>query len=132
MPILFTVNQDKGYFTARYVGTITEEDVLRENALFLSSGEWHPGLNALVDLSEADLSVAHNPVIKRVAQYFENVLRANHANSVKTAIYAPSDFPYAIARIYEVMTEQSPQTVQVYREISEAKTWLEDHLESPE
>ena len=126
MPILFEVIQDKEYFIAKYIGTITGDDVLKEHEQFFSAGQWHPGLNALVDFSDADLSEAQNSVIKRVARYFENFLKANPTNSVKTAIYAPADFPFAIARIYEAMATQAPQTVQVFRDLSDAKTWLED------
>ena len=34
MPLTFTVNQADGYFTAKYIGTITEEEVVRGHKLF--------------------------------------------------------------------------------------------------
>jgi hypothetical protein len=53
-------------------------------------------------------------------------------HAVKTAIFAPEDFPFGIGRIYEALTPKSPQTVQVFRDISEAKRWLEGDLMLPE
>ena len=88
--------------------------------------EWHPGLNALVDLSNADLVETESDVIRRVAQYFEGVLREHGAKDIKTAVYAPEDFPFGIARVYEAMTAMSPQTVQVFRDMDKARRWLKD------
>jgi hypothetical protein len=132
MPINITVHQEAGYFLARYTGVITEEEVLREHDRFFSSGEWNARLNALVDFHGADLGEASSIVLRRVAGYFEKILKANQANGVKTAIFAPGDFPYGIGRIYEALTMKSPQTVQVFRDISEARRWLEGELILPE
>lgn len=56
MPITFSVNQDDGYLTAAYTGKITDDDLLDSWTDFFQGGNWVPGLNELVDLSQADLT----------------------------------------------------------------------------
>ena len=126
MPIEFTVNNEHGYFMAKYSGQISLEDIINTHERFFESGQWHPKLNALVDLFKADFTESSNQTIRQVAQYFENILNAHNTGNLKTAIYAPRDFPYGLARVYEAMTAMAPLYVRVFRDLQEAEKWLEE------
>ena len=125
MPIQFEINARASYFSAKYTGPITLDEIISAHEAFFQGGQWHPRLNALVDIAEADFLETSNDTIHAVAQFFENVLVSSHAAGIKTAIYAPSDFPYGLARVYEAMASLSPQTVEVFRKLDAAIKWLE-------
>ena len=126
MPITFTVNDEYGYFFSKYSGQLSLEDIVLAHEAFFKSGQWNPTLNALVDLYDADFTESSNQTIRKLAQYFESILHAHKANNLKSAIYAPQDFPYGLARVYEAMTALAPWSVRVFRDLQEAKAWLKD------
>ncbi len=125
MPISFTVNQGKGYFTAKYSGKISLEELIHEHQAFFQTGEWHPRLNALVDLQDADFTETSNQDIDHLALYFESFLKSRSTGELRTAVYAPDDLLYGLARVYEAVTTFPALTVRVFRSFEEAKEWIE-------
>ncbi|MDP6634984.1 MAG: hypothetical protein QGG42_08815 [Phycisphaerae bacterium] len=123
MPIIFTVHPDDGYYTAKYIGVVTDTGMMEDFRSFLSSGDWYPGLNELADLSEADVSAVTMPGIKNLSALIAGILQ-EHNFSPRVAVYAPRDLPYGLARVYSVHAETF-ETHCVFRDITEAREWLD-------
>jgi hypothetical protein len=114
------------------VGKITEKELLGEYKQFFEGGEWIPGSSELVDLSEADLSeISTNGVLKFVS-FNESVYKKNNVTSTKTAVYAPNDFPFGLARMYSFLADESPETVHVFRDLQTAEMWLKKNIKESE
>jgi len=124
MPIIFTVNPGDSYFVSQYKGAITHKSVLDDYKSFYASGEWIPGTNELVDLSEADLSSLTNREIDALVDDMRNFYIENNVTSLKVAIYAPETLKYGLSRIYDALSYGSPEEIEIFKDRQKAIQWL--------
>lgn len=124
MPITFTIKPELGYYISKYVGRLTDDDLIGPWKEFFESGEWVPGLNELADISELDGKEVSFDGIMRLARYLTSTLKDNCKSVIKVAVYSPHDLPFGLARMYEAMADESVQKVHVFRERGEAESWL--------
>jgi hypothetical protein len=124
MPITFSINFDDDYLIAAYTGRISDEEMLASWKGFFQGGKWVPGLNELIDLSQADLTDITADGIEQLIDYAKTVYEKYNIPSVRIAVYAPENIHYGIARMYEALTFDSPQSADVFRSIQEAESWL--------
>jgi len=124
MPIEFTVNHESSYFTTKYIGKVSEDEVIDLYTTFFEDDGWAPGLNELVDHSELDGSNLNGDGLRKIAMFASYFYKEHNISNVKTAIFAPKDLPFGLSRIYDVMTDDSPEEVGVFRDMQEAKSWL--------
>lgn len=124
MAIKISKHVDQGYFTSTFEGKVTDSELLEFYEAFVSGGEWDPSLNELVDLSRADLRGVTRDGLSELLLLANRHFKLRGVVSTKTAIYAPADLPYGIARMYATMVEQSPEEVRVFRDIDLAADWV--------
>ena len=124
MPISFHVDADSNYFISRFTGEFTDADLMNAYMAFYEGNEWRAELNELVDLGEADAAAISIDCLARLADYTEKHLRLYNIETTKTAIYAPSDLSFGLGRMYASLAAASPETVRVFRNLSDAKEWL--------
>jgi len=124
MSIEFTVEGTGGFFTARFVGGVTDEELINAYTQFFEGDEWCPGMNELVDHSEFSGNLFTTEGLQRVARFAEQHYQQHGVSAVKTAIFAPRDLPFGLSRIYEALTRKSPETVMVFRQRQNAVDWL--------
>ena len=126
MPITFSINFDDNYLIAAYSGRISDEEMLASWKGFFQGEMWVPGLNELIDLSQADLNGITANGLEQLVNYAKTVYEEHDIHSVKIAVYAPENIHYGIARMYEALTFNNPQSADVFRSIQEAKSWLKE------
>lgn len=124
MPITFELKESDNYFITKYVGIIRASELLNSWIQFLEGDNWIPGLNEFADLSEADLSELNKYDLIRLSTYVDRIYAANNINQVKVAVFAPSNLPFGMSKMYEAYSEQSSELVQVFRSKEEALEWL--------
>jgi hypothetical protein len=124
MPISFSINPKNGYSIAKFEGRISDEELLNAYKAFYTGKDWWPGQNELVDFSDADLKEITVEGMRNLAEFAESVFKAHNIPLVKTALYAPKDFPFGLSRMYEAISYESPENVRVFRDIVEAEMWL--------
>jgi hypothetical protein len=124
LPITFTVKREYGYFISKYVGRVTDEDLIEPWKAFLEGDEWVPGLNELTDISEMDGQGLTIQGLERLSEYVSSFLSENYDASIKVAIYSPGDLPFGLARTYEAISDESPETVSVFRDREKAESWI--------
>jgi hypothetical protein len=124
MPITFSINLNDGYLTAAYTGKISDEELLASWKNFFQGVEWIPGLNELADLSQADLTGITAGGLESLVSYAKRIYDKHNIRSVKVAIYAPKPLHFGLARMYEAITYNQPQSVEVFRSLQEAVSWI--------
>jgi hypothetical protein len=124
MPIIFSVHPNDGYSIARFVGVITDTEMLDHFKRFFASDDWIPGLNELADIRQADVSQVTSDGVRNLANLIEGIFQ-QHDISPKVAVYAPHDLPYGWSRMYSVEAERFESYV-VFRDFAEAKSRLHD------
>jgi hypothetical protein len=78
------------------------------------------GLFDLTDIASLDVAAESiRDAARRVAQHVDSRLEQG-----KLAIVAPRDLLFGMARMYEMLRDESPVEVRVFRERNEAESWL--------
>jgi hypothetical protein len=121
------LDQGRGVvFTA--TGMLTGEEFVRTNAEILSRDlVAEPYLYGLFDFDGVEaVSVSAND-IREVAS--RNVAESVKMPKLVVAVHATSNLTYGLARMWEILVEQSGWTTSVFRDRSEAVAWLKKEVE---
>jgi hypothetical protein len=104
-------------------GRVTANDLLAALRAFYDNA---PTLLALCDLSDADLSSLSTEELARIVQFTER--RAEVRRRGKTAITAPGNLEYGMARMYEILADAHahPVTIRAFRTREQALKWLRE------
>lgn len=132
MPILFEIDPRRSYFVSVYDGPVTDEELYDSYRALCEGGEWRPTMNELVDTSSAEMSQITGGGLRRLEEYLSGLYADSGIKSVRTAVYAPKKLPFALARIYEWMSEESKVEVRVFRDLAAAQRWLDGHQAADE
>ncbi len=124
MPVTFELNNNDGYFISTWTGVITSAEMLAAYKDFFEGEEWSPGLNELANTSQADLFNITSLGLRQLAIYTQQVYRTNCLASARTSAYCPQDLPLKLVKIYEIWTNESPESIKVFSDIHEAESWL--------
>ena len=126
MAITFSLNQEEGYFVSKSSGEITDDELLNSYKEYFENEEWIPLSNELADLSELDKTTVTSDGVERLAKYIRNLLIQRGITTYHTAVYAPHNLAFGLARIYQVMSHESPESVMVFRQLSDAISWIKE------
>jgi len=123
MPILHTINRDLKLVMSSWVGDISDSDLLPSYRKLYDDASWQPGFSEIVDLRDAELSSVTSEALRRLASMVDGYTRGK-CEQFKTAVIAPSNLPFGIARMYEVYADTSPEDVKVFRDLKPAFEWI--------
>ncbi|MBN2424545.1 MAG: hypothetical protein JXR46_14000 [Calditrichaceae bacterium] len=129
MPLEFTINHKDGYLTCKYLGQITDEEIVASWQKFYEGNKWIPGFNELNDLSEADFMCITTSGLRRLAQLSKTMQEKMNIQELKVAIYAPTPLQFGLSRVYEVLAGDSPEIHKIFKDLDEAKAWLKTPAE---
>lgn len=124
MPIHFTKDENENYFITKFVGQVTDSEMIDAYKGFIESDDWNSQLDELVDLSELNAIDITSNGLERLGSYFSFSLKKREASPI-VSIYAPSHLSYGLSRMYTVIAENYA-TLRVFRDRQEAKAWLEE------
>ena len=124
MPITFSMNHDDGYLEIIYKGQISDSEVLSAYKSFFGSDNGILTSNGLTDLSEADLTNFSNDAIRELADYVIRLYKNTGNTSLKIAIYAPELFPFGLSRMFQALSYETPQGVEIFKDREKAIQWL--------
>lgn len=124
MPITFSFCREHGYVVVVYSGRFGDTEMLDSWKKLYEGNEWVPGLNELVDCSQVTETDVTSHGLKRLAGYTNGVFSTHGVSSVKVAIYAPTNIPFGMSRIYEANACESLEKVRVFKSMHEAISWL--------
>lgn len=123
MPITYAFHPDIGLVRTRFTGVVTSDEFVDLYHTMLHDADFVPGSNELADLRELESLDVSAAALRTV----ESVTRERYAGTdeaFRTAVIAPRDQAYGIARMYEAFAEQGPENVRVCRTLEEALKWL--------
>lgn len=124
MAIDFTTFPDENYFLTTFSGTVTDAELLSRYQAFMHSEQWQPGMNELVDVAQGELTQLSSAGLRQLQEFTEGFL-GEQATAMRTAVYAPDDLPYGLARVYSALAETSPELISIFRDREEARLWLD-------
>ena len=122
MPIQVRVDETRGLVELVFAGELTDSEFKETvNRYLLEPFAAFPlGLFDLTDVTVMDVSAESvRNVARRVSLHVDSRLEEG-----KLAIVAPRDLLFGMARMYEMLRDDSPVEVRVFRERDEAESWL--------
>ncbi len=123
MPVSYTIDVQSSLVLTRASGTLTDDDVIQLKARLVRDPDFKPGMRELSDIRNIDhLDVTPAGVRAMVLQDKED---ASQVASHKLALVLSEDVAYGMARMYQTLTESNMENVGVFRDIEEARAWLQ-------
>jgi len=124
MPITFTINHQDGYFVAEYTGLLSDDELVNAYKDFFTGEKWRPGMNELVDISQADCSFITHHGLNQLAIFAEEHYKKHQCLNVKCAVYSGADDKFMLARIYQQMSSEEHEHIYFTSLLRSAKIWL--------
>ena len=85
---------------------------------------WKPGMNELLDMRIASLRLLSGDGIREAGEITVAALKDSD-QEMKTAALVAGDLEWGIVRMYQALASETPETVQVFRDLDETLAWLE-------
>lgn len=120
MAIQYTYIPKLKFLLIKISGVLEWEQLKLTAAKIASSSEFPSNVNTLYDMTEMDFS-------NITAEFEENVImfrKQLDRGDAKIACVTPSDVGFGMGRMYEVLSDQLPQQVRVFRKLEDAQNWL--------
>ncbi len=102
-------------------GPLSADEFKATLALIVSSQEYPPDVNLLWDVREVDANSFDKSLVSRVVSIRQNYPQRGDA---KLALVASEDLHFGLSRMYEMMTDEMPQNIHVFRTTADAEAWL--------
>ena len=100
-------------------GVVNDEDLLERQRIVAADPDFDPSLSQLADFSGATEILVSSEGVRALAE-------ANlYSPESKRAFVAPSDLQYGIARMFQILRDDRPETIQIFRTREEAVAWLD-------
>ena len=89
----------------------------------MKAPEFRPNINVLYDARNVSISLLTSSEIREVSDYARSIA-PRRGTSWKAAIVVSGMVTYGLARMFEIMSDDSPFITSVFREIEKARAWV--------
>lgn len=118
MPVTYTIDAARRLVLTRAEGLVTAEDFMDHGKRLGEDPGFDPSFSQLLDCSDVAQLELSTEALRGMAKF-----RLFGAGS-RRAVVAPRDLHYGLARMYEMLRFDSPEEVQVFRSLEDARFWL--------
>jgi len=123
MPIRYNIHPDRGLVVTHFTGRVTHDELVDTYRRIMADADYELGTNELADLREID-GLDITAASLRAVEELTGARYAGSEADFRTAILAPNDAAFGLARMYEVFAEDGPENVRVCRALPQALEWL--------
>jgi hypothetical protein len=121
MPFRFRIDTQHGVVFAVSEGSVGTADVRDYLKRLESDPAYRSGYDALIDVRHATSNITADD-LRDIAELVRR--RPREAES-KRAVVVSSDEHYGLMRMFEAFTESGPTRYRVFRDLEEARAWVE-------
>lgn len=129
MSIDFKFCKEDGYVIFMYNERFNNTELLAAWKNLYENSDWSPGLNELIDCSRVNGTDVTNDGLRSLAKYTKSIFSKYSIRSKKVAIYAPKDLSFGMSRMYQAMSDDTIETVRVFKSMQEAMSWIKEKEE---
>jgi hypothetical protein len=123
MPILHKIDEKLGIVLSTWIGIVSDADAVPAYRQLYEDKRWKPGFHEIVDLREADVSGVTSRGLRAVSGMVDDYT-GEECEEFRTAVIAPKDLPFGVARIYQAISDETPERVRVFRDVKTALEWM--------
>jgi len=131
MPISYRIDKAARVVICTHAGMTSDADFIHTYKSLFNDPEYEAGLSKLIDLREAD-SVGRSGKALMAIRDLLTIQYEGSSVTTRIAIVAPADLSFGLGRMYEMLTDDAPQKVGVFRSMQKAVEWLGVSLDSVE
>jgi hypothetical protein len=121
MPITYTIDKQRRFIQRIVSGTVTSDEILASLTEILKHPDYQPGMKSLTDL-RAIQHYASPQDLRQIANFILG--QGEEVRGGKAAIVVARGVSFGMARMLELLTESSPLSIWVFRDMQEAHEWL--------
>jgi len=118
MPASFHIDPSRGMVFSYATGAVSFQDFSDHQQALIRDSAFHPGLAQLADartVTAVSLTVDEMRILARNSPFGAGARRA---------FVVAKDAHFGLARMFELMTEDHPDELRVFRSMAEARAWL--------
>ena len=121
MSLSYRIDKNHMIVIVTGAGVINEDDFIEQATNQLHDQDYNQQMNTIYDLRNCKFVGGHER-LKALAKDMTNKELIKHKS--KTAIIAPEDLEFALARLYSILAISSNVEYQVFRSAKDAMGWL--------
>ena len=127
VPIIFKYhNAPQKYLEVSFSGCVDDSQHLQAWKDFHNSSKYIKGYDAVVDLSEADITKITSEGLRTVLEYKNAHYKKNNITGTRVAVFAPRPLLFGLSRMYDSLDYESNEEVMVFGDKEQAMSWLLD------
>ena len=126
MDVKVRIERDRGLRIHTVTGAVTFDELQSALAATYQGDPEVRDMDSLWDLSEAQMAISSEE-IQRISAFVSS--QWGEGGAAKSALVVSEDLAFGLARMYEAqVTQEVKNQVGVFREIGEARLWLDEGL----
>ncbi len=118
--ISYAWDLERQIFVATWIGVLTDRILLRSYEAYYSAPDYDPTCRELADLRGLTGNQMTTEGLKKMAELAQRFQRSG-----LTAILAPTDISFGLARMYNVFGPDAAKRFEVFRDLPSALDWLQ-------
>jgi hypothetical protein len=118
--IQYEIHDPPGVIVARMSGHIIIDDLLRHVDQLATDKRYRMGLDKLVDMRRVERMELHIEDESQLVHY----KTAKGVRECRIALLAPRDVSFGMSRVYQALSENIHEEVEVFRSVKDAIHWL--------
>lgn len=122
MAISFTIYAHNHYFISSWSGDISDSDLVPSYKQLFKNKEYKPGFHEIADIRNAHFIGVTAKGMNHLSLFIQSHLPK--CEPFKTAAVVPDSLSFELTRIYQEHSEESPESVQVFKDMNEALNWI--------
>jgi len=123
VPVDIVFYPDRALVVTTGSGVVTEEELLAYWQKDYANERIPWGAPEILDLRAVECFGVTSAGLRRLVELDAEYAKQQHAPS-RLAIVAPSDLIFGMSRMYQMFSELNPNSIRVFRDLSDAEEWL--------
>lgn len=123
MPISYRIDVERGLVLTTASGTLTDDDILQLKDRLVRDPDFTPGMKELSDIRNIDALDVTPAGIRAMVQ--QDGKDSERITFQRLALVLSDDVAFGMARMYQTLTGSRMANVGVFRDIEQAKAWLQ-------
>ena len=124
MPISYTIKKEQGIIVSKHEGNISDRELVDVYKALFQDPSLRKGYRKLVDLRSSKSTERSMAALIEVADMVKQYYSGS-TETTKTAIVASHDLYFGLARTYELISDEYPDEIMVFRDVDKALEWLD-------
>lgn len=118
MPADYRIDAQRRLISSAGRGAVTDDDLRGHQARLRSDPAFDPSYDQLWDFSQVTRIEVTSEALRELAG------SRSFKAGARRAMVTPSDVGFGLARMFQILHDEAPEELRVFRDLGEARSWL--------